>query len=73
MGQTKLHSIFETVMSTIIGFIIAVASQYIIFPKYGIHVPLSAHFGMGLFFTVVSVIRGYCVRRFWNWMHIKAI
>lgn len=72
MGQTKTHSILEVIMSTIIGFIVAVVSQYFIFPAYGIHVPLSAHIGMGGFFTIVSIIRGYLIRRFWNWVHIKS-
>jgi hypothetical protein len=66
MSQSRKMSLMETVTSTIIGFIIAIASQYVIFPLFGIYVPLHAHLVMGLFFTVVSIIRGYFVRRLFN-------
>lgn len=65
-GQSKKMSLAETAVSTVIGYIIAITSQYVIFPVFGIYVPLEAHLIMGLFFTVVSVIRGYFVRRLFN-------
>lgn len=66
MSQSRKMSLAETITSTAIGFVIAISSQYVIFPVFGIHVPLHAHLAMGLFFTVVSVVRGYFVRRLFN-------
>lgn len=66
MSQSRKMSMLETVTSTCIGFVIAIASQYVIFPVFGIHVPLHEHLEMGVFFTVVSVVRGYLIRRLFN-------
>ena len=66
--QTKKMSLIETVSSVIIGFIVALISQLIIFPVFGIEVTLTENLLIGAFFTIVSIIRGYYVRRFFNWL-----
>ena len=66
--QTKKMSLIETVSSVIIGFIVALIAQMGIFPILGIEVTFSENLLLGLFFTVVSIIRGYYVRRFFNWL-----
>ena len=66
--QTKKMSLIETVSSVIIGFIVALISQQVIFPILGIEVTFSENIILGIFFTVVSIVRGYYVRRFFNWL-----
>jgi hypothetical protein len=72
-GQSRKASFLETAMSTVIGFLVAVATQMALFPLMGIHVSDGAQFKLGAAFTVVSVIRGYFVRRLFNYFHIKGI
>ena len=72
-GQSKKHSLLEAALSTFIGFWVAVASQYIIFPVFGIYTSFSTHIYMGLFFTVVSIIRSYYVRRLFNYLHVNGV
>ena len=69
--QSKKMSLIETLSSVAIGYIIALVSQLIIFPVFNIEVSLTDNLLIGLFFTVVSIIRGYYVRRFFNWIKIK--
>lgn len=69
--QSKKMSLIETLSSVAIGYIISLASQMIIFPIFGINVSLTDNLLIGLFFTVVSIIRGYYVRRLFNWIKIK--
>jgi hypothetical protein len=66
MNQTKLGSFIETCVNTAIGYVIAVSSQIVIFPMFDIHVPLSDNFKIGLWFTVISIARGYVLRRWFN-------
>lgn len=66
MEQTKLGSLVETLINTLIGYFVALGSQLLIFPLFGIHLPLSDNLLIGLYFTVISVIRGYVVRRYFN-------
>jgi hypothetical protein len=70
-GQSKKMSFIESVVNVAIGYVIAVASQYAIFPIFGVYIPLHEHLIMGGLFTVVSVIRSYYVRRLFNWYHIR--
>lgn len=72
-GQSKRHSLLEAMLGTFIGFWVAVLSQYIIFPVFGIKVAFSTHVYMGLFFTIVSIIRSYYVRRLFNYLHMNGI
>jgi len=41
-------------------------SQIMIFPLFDINVPLGSNLGIGVWFTAVSIVRGYCVRRWFN-------
>lgn len=66
MNQSKLESLIEVSINTFIGFVIAVFSQIIIFPFFGIIVPISTNIWIGIWFTFVSVIRSYIIRRYFN-------
>lgn len=70
-GQSHKHSFFESCSNVAIGFGIAVLTQIIVFPLFGIHTKPSSHFGIALIFTVVSLVRSYCLRRLWNGIMIK--
>lgn len=69
-GQSKKHSLIEAALNTLLGFWVAVGSQYLIFPLFGIYVPFQQHVYIGLFFTVVSIIRSYVLRRIFNYLHV---
>lgn len=68
MSQTRTKSIFETLANTVIGFIISLVSQLIIFHMFDIHLPLDTNIWISLWFTAISLIRGYLVRRWFNSM-----
>jgi hypothetical protein len=64
--QTKLGSLIESFMNIAIGYGVALMSQIIIFPLFDINVPLKTNLWIGLWFTVVSLIRSYIIRRWFN-------
>ena len=66
--QTKKMSLIETVLSVLIGYIVALLSQIVVFPLFDIKVSLIDNLLIGLLFTVISIIRGYYVRRLFNWI-----
>jgi hypothetical protein len=65
-GQRKRHSAIESIANVAIGYGIALLSQLIIFPLYGIFVPMKTNIAIGAWFTVVSIIRSYLLRRVFN-------
>ena len=66
MTQSRKHSLLESCCNVGIGYGVALASQLVIFPWFGIHVPLRDNLAIGAWFTVVSLVRGYMVRRWFN-------
>lgn len=68
MSQSRKMSAVETVVSTLIGLGVAYATQMLVFPLFGIHVPHTTHAAMVAIFTLVSIVRGFAVRRLFNWI-----
>lgn len=66
MNQSRIGSLIETIMNTAIGFGVALLSQIVVFPMFGVHVPLSTNLGIGAWFTAISVARSYIIRRRFN-------
>lgn len=66
MQQSRLESLLETIINTTIGYVIAIASQLLLFPIFGIHIPLSSNLLIGAWFTAISIVRGYVIRRWFN-------
>lgn len=71
-GQSKKHSLLESVVNVAIGYGIAILSQIAIFPLFGIHIPLRDNLLIGVIFTVVSIVRSYALRRAFNWWHVRS-
>jgi hypothetical protein len=67
--QTRRQSLSETAASVAIGYLVALVSQLAIFPLFGIQIAMTDNLMIGAWFTVISIVRGYYVRRFFNWWH----
>lgn len=71
IGQKKSHSFIEVCINTTIGYIIAIATQIIVFPFFDITVSHSQNLQIGLIFTVISIVRSYIMRRVFNYIQIR--
>lgn len=69
MSQSRAMSAVESVANVAIGYGVAVASQIAIFPLFGVHLPLSDNLAIGGYFTAISLVRSYAVRRLFNRLH----
>ena len=67
--QTRWQSFFESCINVAIGYGVALLSQILVFPLFGIRIPLSSNLAIGAVFTVISIARSYVVRRIFNRMH----
>ena len=66
IGQTKLDSFIESCANVLVGYVVAVASQMVVFPAVGIFVPVKTNLVIGFWFTIISLIRSYGIRRYFN-------
>lgn len=71
--QTRKASLTETLLNTAIGYAINLGAQMAIFPLFGIHIGLASNVAIGLAFTVISIARGYVLRRFFEHLRVKGI
>ncbi|SDY93309.1 DUF7220 family protein [Citreimonas salinaria] len=61
--QSRLLSLAEAVANVTIGFIVALLTQMTLFPVLGLRLPMDRHLLIGTVFTLVSLVRGYMLRR----------
>ena len=61
--QSHKRSLIESITNIVVGIGVALGSQYLIFPWFGIHISHSEHLGITAWFTVISLIRSYLLRR----------
>ena len=64
--QSKLSSFIEAWVNIFIGFAINFGANLCIFPLFGFHISLQANFLMGVIYTGISLVRQYCIRRWFN-------
>ena len=64
--QTRLDSLLESGVNILVGYLVALVSQLALFPMFGIHVPLTTNLWIGFWFTLVSLVRSYLLRRYFN-------
>lgn len=63
MKQSRLMSLVESIANVIVGYGIAVITQILIFPMFGLHTTLGQNLRLGLVFTGVSIARSFALRR----------
>lgn len=64
--QTRLGSFVESIINVIIGFIINYSANLLIFPLFGMHISAVNNFYLGCIYTIISVVRSYIIRRYFN-------
>lgn len=63
MKQSRTMSFVEAVTNVVVGYVLAVATQILVFPLFGIEIGLAENMAIGMVFVGVSLARGYLLRR----------
>ena len=64
--QSRLMSAVEATANVAVGYGIAVMTQVMVFPLFGLNASLIENLILGSIFTIVSLIRSYALRRMFN-------
>ena len=64
--QSKKQSLIETLTSVFVGWLIGVILNLTILPLFDYNITVVDSLWVSLIFTVISVVRGYFIRRFFN-------
>lgn len=64
--QTRLMSLVETMTNILVGLVISFLSQIVIFKIYNVSLSTQQNVEITLYFTIISILRSYALRRFFN-------
>ncbi|MBC7163823.1 MAG: hypothetical protein H5U15_02345 [Roseovarius sp.] len=63
MTQSRRMSLIEAIANVAVGYVLAVTTQIVVFPWFGLHPSIGGNLALGGVFTAISLIRGYALRR----------
>jgi hypothetical protein len=66
MTQTRLGSLIESLFNIVIGIGISLVANAMVFPHFGFRPSIAQNAGISGIYTVISIVRSYVLRRFFN-------
>ena len=73
MKQSRWMSLLEAVTNVLVGYGVAVATQWAVFPLFGLYATLQENLLIGLIFTAVSLVRSYVLRRVFEALRVRQL
>ena len=70
MSQHRVDSVIESLANVAVGFGVAYISNLLVLPLFGFAVHPMAAFQIGIIYTVISLVRSFCLRRIFNRLKI---
>ena len=64
--QSRRQSLIEAITNVVVGYALAVITQIVVFPWFGLQVSLGDNLSIGALFVTISLIRSYALRRFFE-------
>ena len=65
-------SMVESIVNVVVGYGVAVVTQILIFPMFGLHTTFAQNLQMGAAFTLVSIARSFALRRVFEALRIRS-
>lgn len=71
MKQSRAMSLMEALTNVVVGCGIAVVTQVLVFPLFGLAVTLTENMVIGGIFTAVSIARSFALRRLFELIRVR--
>jgi hypothetical protein len=72
MSQSRTMSLVEAVTNVLVGYVLAVGMQLALFPLFGLYPTLGQTLQIGGWFTLLSLLRSYALRRLFEGLRREA-
>lgn len=66
MNQTRVGSLIETLFNVAIGLAVSIVANALVFPRFDFHPSVTQNISISVIYTVISIVRSYIVRRWFN-------
>ena len=70
--QSRWMSVVEAVTNIVVGYGLAVLTQIIVFPMFGLSMTLEQNLKIGIIFTSLSIARSFVLRRAFELVQVRA-
>ncbi len=71
MKQSRVMSMLEEIANVAVGYGVAVVTQILIFPVFGLHTTLAQNLKMSALFTIVSIAHSFALRRVFEAIRVR--
>ena len=73
MSQSRRMSLIEAVTNVAVGYALAVATQIMVFPWFGLNPSLGDNLALGAVFVGISLMRSYALRRLFEAIRVSSL
>ena len=73
MKQSRAMSLVEAATNVVVGYVLAIAAQLLVFPWFSIKATLHEHLVIGLVFVIISLARSYALRRLFETIAVVGV
>ncbi len=71
--QSRRMSLIEAISNIVVGFGLAIATQMLMFPMFGLHASFVDNLALGSIFTGISIARSYALRRVFEAFRVRGL
>ena len=64
-------SLVEATANVVVGFVLALLTQVVVFPSFGLAVSAADNLLIGIIFTAVSIVRSFTLRRVFEAVRVR--
>lgn len=72
MKQSRTMSLVEAMANVVVGYGIAVVSQILIFPAFGMKLTVAENLQLAAAFTSISIGRSFALRRVFETLRVRS-
>ena len=70
--QSRRMSLIEAISNVVVGFGLAIATQMLVFPMFGLQASFVDNLALGSIFTGASIARSYVLRRLFETIRVRS-
>lgn len=71
LKQSRAMSFVETTVNVVVGLGLAMVTQMLVFPLFGIALAIEANIAIAATFTGLSLVRGFLLRRLFETLRVR--
>jgi len=71
MKQSRAMSLLEAIANVVVGYGVAVTTQMLVFPLFGLQTTLAQNLKLGALFSIVSIMRSFALRRVFEAIRVR--